>query len=298
MAVDVLVQKIAKGAGARSVAGLGAEGAQPHEITGLDLYPVLVQLVDGLALQHIEPVFHDMGLLERDHAAGLKCHDRDMHIVAQVVGVDKAGCRPGTVGVGHRGGLYIGVAGDKGGRRGKAGGRFIEFADQVKARRGVVGVFQTPFGAGWQIGVGAGANVIFLAVDRQPDLAFGQKQYGLGARVRLRRVRAAARCHLHHILAEGLGKTRHRTRDQPEAGSVPSRQKAGDDIGKHAARQEGIGLGKDRAACHQLCLGWQPPFGGVIAAHVSISFRRNSAMRSTCWQAVANSVSVSLPILA
>src|SRR4051794_3227955 len=48
--VDVLVEQVAERARSPGVAGLGAERAEPHEVTGLDLDPVLVEQVDRLAL--------------------------------------------------------------------------------------------------------------------------------------------------------------------------------------------------------------------------------------------------------
>src|SRR6476469_2073851 len=64
--VDVLVEQVAETARTAGVAGLRAEGAQPHEVALLHLDPVLVQPVDGLALQHVETVLHHVGLRERD----------------------------------------------------------------------------------------------------------------------------------------------------------------------------------------------------------------------------------------
>src|SRR6185369_11509766 len=74
------VQQVTEGAGAARVAGLRAEGAEPHVVPGLDLHPVGVEEVDGLALEHVEPVLHHVGLRERDHAAGLEAHDLHVNI--------------------------------------------------------------------------------------------------------------------------------------------------------------------------------------------------------------------------
>ncbi len=41
VAVDVLVEQVAEAARPAGVAGLRAEGAQPHEVAGLDLHPVV-----------------------------------------------------------------------------------------------------------------------------------------------------------------------------------------------------------------------------------------------------------------
>src|SRR5438132_10388582 len=58
--VNVLVEQIAEATGTAGIAGLRAEGTQPHVVAGLDLDPVLVQPVHGLAFQNIEPVLHHM----------------------------------------------------------------------------------------------------------------------------------------------------------------------------------------------------------------------------------------------
>src|SRR3712207_9447861 len=65
-----------------------AERPQPHEVALLDLDPVLVEPVDGLALEDVEPVLHHVGLREGDHRARLERHDGDVHVVAQVGGVE------------------------------------------------------------------------------------------------------------------------------------------------------------------------------------------------------------------
>ena len=70
LAVHVLVEQVAERAGPAGVAGLRAEGAQPHEVAGLDLHPVVVEPVDGLALEDEQPVLHDVGFGERDDPPG------------------------------------------------------------------------------------------------------------------------------------------------------------------------------------------------------------------------------------
>ena len=102
MAVHILVEEIAERSGAAGVAGLRTEGAEPHEVAGLDLHPILIEPVDRLALEHIEPVLHHMGLGEGDDAARLEGDNGDMHVVAEVVERDEARGGPGAVGAGHR----------------------------------------------------------------------------------------------------------------------------------------------------------------------------------------------------
>ena len=60
--IHVFIQQVAEAFRAAGVAGLRAKGAEPHIISGLDLNPILVEPVDGLAFQNIEAVFHHMGL--------------------------------------------------------------------------------------------------------------------------------------------------------------------------------------------------------------------------------------------
>ena len=239
-------------------------------------------------------MLHDVGFLERDHAAGLKGHDVDGHVVAQIVGIDEAGGGPGPVGIGHRGGRDVGIRGYKRLRRGEAGGGLVELADPVKARRVVLRVAQPPGAAGRDVGVAAGAEVVLGAVKRQPDFAFGDEDHALRAGVGFGGIRAAAGGDRHHILAEGFRESRHRAGDQPQAGALPTRQAGGHDVGKHPARDEGVGRSKDGAAGQQAGLGRQAAGRAEVGGHGSMSLRRSSAMRSTCAQAVANSVASSL----
>lgn len=131
MAVDVFVQQIPERAGACGVAGLRAKGAQPHEIAGLNLDPIRVQFVDRLAFQHIKPVFHDMGFFKGNNPARLEGDDIDLHIMAQVVILDKAGGGPAVLGVGHRVGGDERFVRHKGVGRGPAGGGFVQLANPV-----------------------------------------------------------------------------------------------------------------------------------------------------------------------
>src|SRR5688572_28997974 len=88
--VDVLVQQVAEPAGPAGVAGLRAEGPKPHEIALLHFHPIGVEAVDRLALQDVQAVLHDVGLGERNHRAGFKGDDVDVHVVAQVGRVDES----------------------------------------------------------------------------------------------------------------------------------------------------------------------------------------------------------------
>ena len=50
VAVDILIQQIAKRRRAARIAGLRAKSAQPHEITRFHLDPLLIEVVDSLSL--------------------------------------------------------------------------------------------------------------------------------------------------------------------------------------------------------------------------------------------------------
>src|SRR5262245_54430734 len=84
VSVDVLVKQVPEPAWPSRVAGLRAEGAQPHEVALLHLDPVFVEQVHRLALEDIEAVLHDVRLRERDRAAWLEVDDVDVHIVTNV----------------------------------------------------------------------------------------------------------------------------------------------------------------------------------------------------------------------
>ncbi len=127
-------------------------------------------------------------------------------------------------------------------------------------------VVKPPVAAGRDIGIAAGAEVVFLAVEREPDLAFGDEDHAFGDRVGLGQVGAAAGADLHHVLREGFGKARHRPGDEPEAGVLPARQVARHDVGKAALRDDAVGLGEDGAAGHQAGLRRQAALRGVVGA--------------------------------
>ncbi len=99
--VHILVKQIPERPRPASIAGLGAEGVDPHEIPGID--PILVQPIDRLALMHVKTVFHEISPRKRDHPAGLEGCDIDMHVMPQIVWGDEAFRSPCTVRFQHRG---------------------------------------------------------------------------------------------------------------------------------------------------------------------------------------------------
>ena len=53
MPVYIFVEQIAKRPRTARIAGLRAKGAQPHEISGLHFDPILIELINRLAFEHI-----------------------------------------------------------------------------------------------------------------------------------------------------------------------------------------------------------------------------------------------------
>ncbi len=213
--------------------------------------------------------------------------------MAQILRIDKAGCRPAPVGVGHGVRRDVALIGDKDLRPLNPGGGLPYLAIPVEAGGFMPLGQKRPARAGGDIGIAARIKVKGPAIHPQRQQASGDEEHMLRPLLGIGRICAAAGLHFHHILAEGLGKAGQGARDHPEPGLAPAGQKAGDDIGKAAAWDDGIGIGENRALGHERCLRRQAALRGVIA-HGSMSFRRSAAIRSTWAQAVVNSVSVSL----
>lgn len=68
-------------------------------------------------------------------------------------------------------------------------------------------------------------------------------------------------------MAEGFGKAGEGAGDEPEFGVFPSRDPAGDDIGKAALGDDGVGIGEDGAAGVEGGLGGEATLGGVVLGH-------------------------------
>src|SRR5690606_8578573 len=96
------------------------------------------------------------------------------------------------------------------------------------------------------------------------------------------------------VLRKGLGKARQRPGQHPDMGLVPARQIAGDDVAHHPPRDHRIAFGEHGAAGVQLRLRRQTVGGNGVGAHGRRSISLSSAIRSTCPQAMANSVAESL----
>ena len=265
MPVDVLVEKIAERLVAGGTAGLRAESAKPHEVTGLHRHPVAVQQIVGLALQHEQPVLHHMRFGKGDGAARLEGDDVHMHIVAQIIRIDKAGRRPDRVAIRHRCGRGSGIAGDKSLRPVDPLDRGVMLAHPVEDGVALAGRVGAPVRAGRDIGIAARPQVMRRAVDAQPQFAAGDEDHRLRVAVGLGRGAAAARRQRAQVMRECLGKAGHRTRQHPGAQPLPVRQEAGDDVAHHRLRDEGIGLGEDGAVALDRALRRQPARGGRVA---------------------------------
>ncbi len=148
-----------------------------------------VEPVDGLALQHVEAVLHDVGLGEGDHRAGLEGDDVDVHVVAQVGRIDEARRRPAPVGAGHGVAHHVLLVGDEGLGRVDALDRLVALADPVEGHAALRGVCAFPVAGRRQEGVAARPQQMARALDRQRQVALDDEEDALGAR---RRARAAS----------------------------------------------------------------------------------------------------------
>ena len=181
-------------------------------------------------------------------APGSQGDDVDVHVVAQVGGVDEPGGAPAIVGVGHPADRLVLLVGDEGGRRLDAVDRLVALPHPVEADGRRPAVEQRPGAAGRQESVAAGLQQVRLAVDGDGRLALDHEQHALGAGIGLRPVAAAAGEHFHDVLRERLGKPGHRPGDHPGARVLPVGQVAGDDVPHDPVRNDRVGLGEDGAA--------------------------------------------------
>ena len=266
MAVHVLVEQVAEAPRPSCIAGLRAEGAQPHEITGFDLHPVLVEPVYGLAFQHIEPMLHDVGFGKGDDSTGLEGHDIDVHVVTQVGGIDKAGGRPLAISARHGDGGDFILIGDEGRRVLQARNRFKGLAQPMEAHRLGVLIACRPVRTRRQIGITTGAKVMACSVQGQDQHAFDDKDHTLRSSVRFRLEAAAARRHFHDVLRKRLGKARQRPGDDPQPGAFPEGQIAGDDIAHDALGDHRIGLGEHGTSGQEIGLGRMAAMGRIVCA--------------------------------
>ena len=239
-------------------------------------------------------MLHHMRLGERHLGPRIEVDDGDVHVVAQVGGVDEAGGRPVPLGVRHVRRRDRGIAGHQDLGRLEPRHRLIAFADPDAggARRARP---DRPVRRGGEVGEPALRHLVRRAVHRQGHPALQHEEHPLRLRVGFPGPRAAARPHLDDQLGKGLGKAGQRTGEDPGPRPLPPRQQAGGDVRLHPAGHEGVGVGKDRAPGDDVALrGQAAPVREVGAVHGSRSLRRCRAMRSTWAHAVLNSVARSL----
>ena len=192
-----------------------------------------------------------MGFAKRDHATGLQGHDGHMHVVAQVVRIDKARCSPDTVRVGHDVGRDVLLVQHQRIGMIEPLDRLVSLADPMKPRDRAAVVLQRPSSPCRDIGVAALAHRMAFTCDGQGESTLDHKKHALRLRVQLRPLRAAAGLYFHDILRESFGKTAKRAGDDPEPGALPEREERRHDIAHGAAREYGISLGENRTVGQQ-----------------------------------------------
>ncbi|ENN88845.1 hypothetical protein RHSP_37575 [Rhizobium freirei PRF 81] len=264
MAIDVFVKQVAERAWAASVACLRAESAQPHEVAGFHLDPILVQAIDGLALQHVEAVLHDMSFGKGNDGARLQGDDRHMHVVTQIGRIDETGRRPTPFGAGHGCGRDIFLVEDQRLRMIQSFNGLIGLADPVEPGMAAGAVVERPFQAWRQKGIAARLENVLAGRQRQLDLAIDDEEHAFGFRILFRPIAAAARRHFHDILRKGLGKAGERAGDYPAARIVPEGQKAGDDILHDPFGNDRIGFGEDGSPRQEIALRRMAAKRGII----------------------------------
>ena len=89
-----------------------------------------------------------MSFSKRDHPAGLKRHDIDMHIMAQVLGVNKAGGGPFAIRIRHGNGGVLIIMGNETLRAVNTIRRLIAFSDPMERRVVLAKINQLPLDAG------------------------------------------------------------------------------------------------------------------------------------------------------
>ena len=215
-----------------------------------------------------------MGLLKRDHAAGLECHDIDMHIMAQIVWFNKARRAPCPIRIRHQMQLMIGFMGDKGLGFRDPLNRHIEFSDPMKPQA-VLWRLKRPLHAARNIGVASRPQSMRRPVQMQHARTLSDKKHRLRPPLHIRRLAATTGRNLHNVLRKSLGKAAQGTRQHPSTCFMPMGQKAVDDIAHRTLGDDCIGLSKDRALGHNVLLARQAASWEIIFLWVvhGISFQ-------------------------
>ena len=162
-----------------------------------------------------------MGLCKRNNRAGLQGHDRDMHIMAQIVQLDEPRRRPSSVGFRHRAGWHIFFIGHKRVRAIEPHNRLIVFADPVKPRRTVCGVAYTPTHTWWQISIATLLHQMARPFQVKRKLALNDEQNRFGPWISLRLIATATGLNFANILRKRLSKSRQWARQNPKPRAFP-----------------------------------------------------------------------------
>jgi hypothetical protein len=261
--VLVLVEQVPERLGSSCVAGLRAEGAQGEVVALLHLHPVLVQPVDGLALQHVEAVLHDVGLGERDGSAGLEGHDVHAEVVAEIVGVQHACGAPCPLGVGHLAGLEVRLVAE--GQAGRVPLQWLgTLADPVETRRLGAVVARGPRGTGGQEPEAAGTEHMRPVLGGHGQLTLHDEQETGHLRLRLWLGCLTAGRNLQDGLGERGGSPGHGTVEDPGAGLAPLGVHRGHDVLHDPTRDHGVGLGDHGTVGEQVGLRRVTTMGCVV----------------------------------
>ena len=105
-----------------------------------------------------------MGFRKWDHRSGLQRDNIDMHIMAQVLRIDEAGCGPGAIGVGHCNRRLLALMSHEGGWLCNAIDRAIRLSNPVKQSAPFALAVYFPFATSRQIGVAARTQGVLNAL--------------------------------------------------------------------------------------------------------------------------------------
>ena len=105
-----------------------------------------------------------MGFSKRDHSSGPQRDNINMHIMAQVLRIDKAGCRPGPIGVGHCNGGLVALMSNEGGRLYNSIHRTIRLSNPVKQSAPFALAVYFPLATSRQVDIAARAQVMLSAL--------------------------------------------------------------------------------------------------------------------------------------
>lgn len=173
--MDVFIQQVAELSGPAGVAGLWAECPEPHEVTSLHFDPVLIEPVHRLAFENIEPVFHDVSLREWNDPPGFEGHDSNVHVVPDVIRVNKTGRSPVAVGARHRGRIHVLFVGDERPWNLDAVDILVGLAKPVEAGRIACVVPHGPRAVWREEGVSAGEEFVVIPVNGEAERAFHEE---------------------------------------------------------------------------------------------------------------------------